>query len=470
VIGRTSAWVIVASFCAPGALVAQTQGAAQPSQPTSVSLTLEQAIQLARDSYPAVLEQRARAAAATEGIAAARTAYLPRLDALWQENRATHNNVFGLLLPQSVVPPVSGPVVPQGSDNVWGSAGGVLLSWDAIDFGLRKANVEVARAEQTAASASVAVSELDATAAAADAYLTVLAADAARGAAQANVDRLQVFLDAVRTLVTNQLRPGADQSRAEAELALARNQVIQTKQTADLARITLAGAVGRPGARVDPDPSPLPDPLATPSVAVPVASHPAAQAAGASISVVQARETALGRAALPHISFLSAASARGSGATVPGIDPANGLWPRVPNWAAGVSISFPIMDIFTIQPRRRAEAQNEVAARAAYQQTLLTLTTAQARAAAIHDASAAIARNMATVLSAAQETELRARTRYNNGLAPITEVADAQRLLAQAESDAAVARLSVWRALLAESQAAGDLTPFLRAMRVSGGL
>ena len=52
---------------------------------------------------------------------------------------------------------------------------------------------------------------------------------------------------------------------------------------------------------------------------------------------------------------------------------------------------------------------------------------------------------------------------------PITEVADAQRVLAQAESDAAVARLSVWRAVLAESQAAGDLTPFLHAIRMSGG-
>ena len=468
-IDRTSAGVFVALLCAQGALVAQTPGGAQPSQVTSVSLTLEQAVQLARDNYPAVLEQRARAAAATEGVAVAHTAYLPRVDAIWQENRATHNNVFGLLLPQSIISPLTGPVLPQTSDNVWGSAAGVLLSWDAIDFGLRKANVDVARAQQTAATASVVVSELDATAAAADAYLTVLAADAARGAAQANVDRLQVFLDAVRTLVTNQLRPGADQSRAEAELALAHNQVIQAQQTADLARITLAGTVGRPGARVDLVPSALSDPLAAAPVTAPVESHPAAQAAAASIGVVQAREIALGRAALPHISFLSAASARNSGATVPGLDATNGLWPRVPNWAAGVSVSFPIMDTFTVQPKRRVEAENELAARAAYQQTLLTVTTAQARAAAIHDAAAAIARNMATVLSAAQETELRARTRYNAGLAPITEVADAQRVLAQAESDAAVARLSVWRAVLAESQAAGDLTPFLHAIRMSGG-
>jgi outer membrane protein len=47
----------------------------------------------------------------------------------------------------------------------------------------------------------------------------------------------------------------------------------------------------------------------------------------------------------------------------------------------------------------------------------------------------------------------------------VTEVAEAQRLLAQAEADDAVARLGVWRALLAASQAAGDLMPFLERLR-----
>jgi outer membrane protein TolC len=41
------------------------------------------------------------------------------------------------------------------------------------------------------------------------------------------------------------------------------------------------------------------------------------------------------------------------------------------------------------------------------------------------------------------------------------DVADAQRLLAQAEIDDALARLSVWRALLAWQAALGDIRPFL---------
>src|SRR5207248_116659 len=156
-------------------------------------------------------------------------------DALWQVNRATHNNVFGLLLPQSVVPPISGPVFDTHSyDSVWGSAAGVQLSWEVLDFGKRRASVDAARIGTTLTGARRELTQLDVAAAASDAYLSVLAADAAVRAARANVERLQVFGNAVSTLVRNQLRPGADESRANAELAIARNQLSQAIQAADL--------------------------------------------------------------------------------------------------------------------------------------------------------------------------------------------------------------------------------------------
>jgi outer membrane protein len=448
-------------------LVTSATAAAQP-QPTSsptASLTLDQAIREAIERYPAVQEQRARARAAEEGIAVARTGYLPRVDLLWQGNRATHNNVFGLVFPQGVVPPVSGPVLSQSSDSVWGSAAGALISWDAVDFGQRKAAVDAARAQQTAASARTAVTELDRAAAAADAFLTVLAADAGVRAAQANVGRLEVFANAVQTLVTNQLRPGVDQSRAEAELALARNQLVQTQQTAEIARATLAETVGRAGTFVDVTPGRLSDLPAAIAPASGATMHPAARAAEAAIEVVRARERALARSALPHIALQSAVSARGSGAVLAGITSSHGLWPNVPNWAAGVSVAFPLMDTFSVRPRQRVEAQNEAAERARYEQTVATLSTQQVRAAALYKAASAIAGNMAAVRQAAVETEQRARARYDNGLASITEVADAQRLLAQVETDDAVARLAVWRALLAQAQASGDLTGFLGQTR-----
>ncbi len=61
-----------------------------------------------------------------------------------------------------------------------------------------------------------------------------------------------MLADSVRTLVANQLRAGADESRANAELAIARNQVSRAAQAADIARATLSEAIGAAGRTIEP--------------------------------------------------------------------------------------------------------------------------------------------------------------------------------------------------------------------------
>ena len=432
--------------------------------PAAAPLTLSDAVQLAVRNYPAIRETRARAQAAEARIDVDRTAYLPRLDLLWQENRATTNNVFGLLLPQPVVPPVSGPVLGTRSlsNSIWGSAAGALLTWEAVDFGERRARVEVARAQSVLARSQSVLAELEVAAAAADAFLTVLAADEGVRAARANVNRLEVFDTSVRTLVQHQLRPGADQSRADAELAVAKNQLSQAVQSAASARATLAEATGMAGAAVDVAPGSF---QTTPDTALQpgdVKSHPAAQAEHAAVDVVHAQEHELGRAYLPKITLQSAFAVRGTGATLPGVPSSgNGSWPNVPNWAVGASITFPAFDIFSVQARRRAVDQDAIAEAARYDRTVQGLTTQEVKARALLSSAAEIAKNTPVERQAASEGENQIRARYQSGLANVAEVADAQRLLAQAEADDAIAHLGVWRALLAVAQARGDLTLFL---------
>lgn len=462
-VGRRLWWI---GFAFVGCALSPTAAAAQ--SPGSGSLTLNDAIQRALKNYPAIKESRARAQAAEEGVGVARTAYLPRLDLIWQENRATTNNVFGLLLPQSVVPSISGPVLGTRSlgDSVWGSAAGVLLSWEAVDFGQRKATVDVARAQTSLARGQTALTELDVASAAADAFLTVLAAEESVGAARANVDRLQVFANNVRTLVQNQLRPGADQSRADAELAVANNQLSQAVQIAEVARASLADAIGSAGTSLELASGSL---AAVPRFTIEPAdlkTHPAARAGQAAVDVVRARQRTLDRAYYPQITFQSAFAGRGTGAEVPGVPSfGNGLWPQVSNWAVGASVTFPAFDMFTINARKRVERQNELAESARYERTIQVLTTQEAKARALMKAATDIARNTPIERQAATASESQARARYQNGLANVTDVAEAQRLLAQAEADDAVARLGVWRALLATAQAHGDLTSFLEKIR-----
>jgi len=433
-------------------------------EPAPQPLRIDQAVGQALDNYPAVRAAQAQARAAEAGVEVARTAYLPRADLLWQENRASRNNVFGLLLPQSVVPAISGPVLgTAGFESAWGSAGGLLFSWEPFDFGLRRAGVDLARAASRQAQAGADVTRLDVSAAAADAFLTALAAQQAVRAAQANVERMEVFARAVHTLVDNQLRPGADASRADAELAAARNQLIQAQQNAELARVGLAEAIGQAGAAITIDPGPLLTlPPVEPPPSINFATHPVALAQTAALETVRAREHVLDRSYFPHFNFQTALSGRGTGALVNGaIDNGRGFYPDTANWATGLTVTFAVSDIFGLRARRRVEANNIAAEQARYDQVVQALRAQDARARTLVESARKIAANTPIQLRAAQETMTRAKVRYEYGLTNVTEVAEAQRLLAQAEIDDALARLSVWRALLVAAKLQGDLKPFL---------
>src|SRR5215475_6737520 len=161
-------------------------------------LTLPQAVEDAEKNYPSIRVSQEAINAAAAGIKLARTAYLPRVDALAQVNRATRNNIFGLLLPQSVIPPISGPVLgTNNAGSVWGSALGGLVTWEPFDFGLRRANVGVAEAARAQSEATLNRTRFDVAVSAADAYLTLAAAQETVRAAQAGVDRAQTVAQTI---------------------------------------------------------------------------------------------------------------------------------------------------------------------------------------------------------------------------------------------------------------------------------
>jgi outer membrane protein TolC len=390
--------------------------AAAADQPSSTPapdvLTIRQAVDLAVAQHPAAQQDQARADAARANVGVAKLAYAPKVDLLWQENRGTRANVFGPLLPQAVIPPISGPVLDASSlGSVWDSAAGALLSWEFVDFGQRKASVGVARAETTLAEARRDLTRLDLGVSAADLFLTALAADQRVAAAQANVNRLRVFTQSVHALTDAELRPGADASRADAELASAQSQLIQAEQAASLARLALAQAVGlagqtprlEPGRLLEHVPPPVP-------LDAHIDQHPALVAQMAAVDIVRSREHALDRSYAPRINFQASVSARGTGAAVEGVpDHGDGLWPQVSNWATGITVTLPALDFFTVRARRQVERSTERAEQAKYDQVTQELETNDARARVVVDGARRIAENTVTLLTAAQQGDSGAR-------------------------------------------------------------
>lgn len=436
---------------------------APPRRPDA-PLDLRGAIGEASLHLPALRTARARADAAAAGMDLADTAWLPRIDLLWQEIRATRNNISGTTFPQAVIPPISGPVGKTRSwDSGWGSNAGALLTYEPIDFGLRSANASVARLGTRQAEADVRVVMLDAAAGAAEAFLTHLATLQARKTAQANLDRWEVFARAVRALADRELRPGVDASRADAEVAAARNQLLFAEQTVTTGLLTLAEAMGTTDPPAETDPGPLLDRV--PEVREPAdpSNHPLLARQTAAVGTAEARLAALDRAYVPKVSLLLSANGRGSGFDAAGnVDSDDGLFPTRPNWAAGVSFSFSPLDYYSIRARQLAEEGSARAERARADEIYLNLRMQSARLRAVIDTALKIAGNTPIQLKAAREAHSQARARYDAGLGTMTEVAEAQRLLAQAEIDDSLARLAVWRALASSARVQGDYEPFLQ--------
>lgn len=435
-----------------------------PSPAAPPTFTLAQAMQYAVDHYPTVRAALEQINVSTAGVAAAKTAYLPRLDAVWQSNLATTNNVFGQLLPQSVIPSLSGPVLPATSaQGVWSSATGALGSWEPFDFGLRGASVVGAEAAVTRARAGEALTRLDVQAAVAAAYLNLAAAEQGVRAAQADFDRRDVLTRSVQTLVDNQLRPGADASRAGAERAAAQTRVIVAQQTVALARATLRRVLGGTDVAINADTFINRVPMADVPAAV-AAMHPLAQLREASIGAARAEQDVLAHANDPRVYLQSSVFARGSGADPDGAHSSSlsGLGLERVNWAAGIQVVVPnLFDVSNLRARKAAAAASTRAETALYDEAVLTVTAQQQAAAAMVQGARAVAANTPVQLAAARQSEQQARARYDAGLATLNELADAQSLLAAADVQDQVAHIEVWRALLAEGAASGSLAPFL---------
>lgn len=456
------------ALAAAGVMMLHLCGATASAQQTAGGVrefTVQEAVGYALANYPAVRAAIEQYNAAKAGVGVARTNYLPRLDGVWQGDRGSRESVLGVLLPQSpnILTGTQGSVTPHANRPFWTSGAGFLLSWEPFDFGYRGAQVRSALSTESRSEAQIAVTQLGVAAAVADAALAVLADEQRVNASLADVNRREIFAKSVHALVDAHLRPGADASRADAELAASRTRLILSQQATDEGEATLAQLLGLAGSSVRIKTGPF---LQIPSdqpLAPTVAEHPAAVAQQRRVEEEKARISVLNHSYYPHFTTEGLISARGSGerstGTVkPGLD---GLGFDVYNWEAGLTVSLEVSSIFAIRERKKVEVANRRREEATYAQTIQTLTGQQRVALAELDGARRVAQNTPTELAASRQSETQALARFKAGLGTIVDVAEAQGLLAQAEMDDSLARLSIWRALADLDAANGDIAPFL---------
>lgn len=477
----TLATIFCLCLLSPQLVLAQDASGSDAVQPLRIRadidalrpLTMLEAIELARRNYPAIKTSTLKADAAREGITQAKTAYLPRADFMFDENYGTANNITGFLAPQNIVPNISGVVKSSNSFlGGFGFTSGALISWEPFDFGLRKAQVSVARSQTTQLQTQIAVTQLDVESRAADAFLSVLAAQQVVKAAQSKVDRFNLFLETIRVLAQKELKAKTDEYLAEAELVRAKDELIAAEQNYKIAVAALIKWTGLSVDTVEALPGALLKDAPTNyfTVADP-RMHPQALAQRATIDLIHAKKHVLDRTYAPKFYLRFPVYARGTSFNPDlSLNFREGYYPTTFNYAISALVLFPALDIFQLKAQRRAEYKNELSERSRYDEILLNLKEQDTRSRAMIEGAVRIAANAPIKIKASQEAANSVRIRYRYQLASVNDVAIDEQLLTQSEVEYATAQLQVWRALLSAAVARGDMRPFIESVsRASTG-
>lgn len=455
----------------------QLEGLSLRPESKSRTLTIVEAVDIALRNFPSVPHARFQLRASKADITLAKTAYLPNFNMVIQEMRASQNVIGGTIMPQAMTydtfPIQSGRVTNSSSmKSIWGTNQGANFNWLLYDFGLRGANVQVAQAETKLARANLKLTELDVAFAAAEMYLHTVAAEQTIKAARATVNRMQAAQLTVQTLVAKGLQPGVDAARADYDVSQAKIGLIKAERATELARVDLAERLGIAGTYITVVSDPL---IKTPTQRVPLSaihyeSHPLVLLESAGVKTWAAKVHSLDRTWYPHLWLNTAMWGRGSGATGQSPPVAGGIIPQVANYMAGLSVSFPVMDIFSIRARKQAALNNELAQSAKVDLALQILEQKNDRARVLLADARRIANETPHLVQAARENETKVLERYEAGLTNMVSVAEAERILAEAEVEDALAWIEVWRSILALGYVQGDLKPFLDLVAAAEGV
>lgn len=450
--------------CAP-AMVALALAAA-PLPP----FTLEGAVSFALEHHPAVRAQIALEHGAEADVAGARAALLPRLDASLELERSTGNVVAGSAFALPGMPLTSGPAGTRDFDSgTFGSAISLSAGLDVVALLRRMDLVDASLADRGRAKATTDVRRLAIAAGAAQAFLELAGAQEALKAARAAVARATSFATQTDTLVAQELRPGADASRARAEIAAAGTLLARAQQAVAVRRAQLGQALGLGGESLTIDAGAL--------ARLPVQSsdarqtHPLLVEARQVVVAAGSRQSAMRLEFLPRIELAGALWARGTGYDRGGTTPAplGGLVPNTPNWGTALIIAWPVLELFSVRAKEvAATASLDLAHAREDEVAQIVASEIEVTRAQLEGAKEIAARTIAAT-DAARTAEQQASARFAAGLGTALEVADAQRLLAQAELDDASGRLGVWTAMFLLSRALGDLEPFLAQTRSPQG-
>jgi outer membrane protein len=435
----------------------------------TVTLSIKEVLQKVQNNLPQLEALRQQALSTKQNIALAKNTFVPDLNAGYQINTATYNNITGMSYPGFLLP-ISGPPSLNNKINfVPGSALGALVKWNPFTFGQRNAAIETATAQFKQANAAYNEQLFQYQYRAVNTYLEVVYCEDVLKSLQANVERSKISLEQVLVLAKNGLRPGIDTTEFQAAIAQSEMDYLQTERIYQQKIIELTRLTGM-DTRIES--IVLEDTLFNPGLFIltdtvlSINQHPYYQNLEAQQKITEADLKEIQKSWAPQLDIWGNVYARGSGIDATGnVNKLNGLGLSRTNTGVGLQLSFPVLQYSKVNIKRKQYQSLLEADKAKLAQADLDMRKQVETALQQYEQDVKINNKSTELLKAASAVYEGLKLSYETGLTDFTRLANSQYDLQKAEVDNANANLQLWRSLLAIALAKGNLNLFIDQLK-----
>jgi len=427
--------------------------------------SLKELLEKAKTNYPLLKAKRLEAEAKQDQVRYTKSAVIPSLNAGYQVNYATYNNITGMATSEIFVP-ISGPPSSTNSNQgVFGSVGGLLLNWDLFTFGQRKAAIETSKATRDYQKADEQNEIFQHSIRTANTYLDLLTISELWKVYQRNLMRSESNLRIVRSLARSGLRPGVDTALFQAEVARARIELLNYDKLLQAQQLQLSELLGDAGATVIATDSSYAVRLPEYPDTTHAAPHPLMNLSSSRVKIAEQESNMIRHSLYPKLSLWGSAYGRGSGIRYDGyVRSEDGLSFSRYNYGAGLAVSIPLLQFTRTQYQIRSQDLLVQATRERLNATKLQITKQRLLADVTFFHALKIAHESPTFLDASTYAYKGLLSRFNSGLLTYTELSRAQYALVQSEAELKKAYVEAWKALLYVAAVSGDLNLFINQL------
>lgn len=430
----------------------------------TVRLSLSEAIKMAETNYPKLKAYRYELEVSKANIKLQEQAIIPHLDAAYQMNIATANNITGMFYPQFVLPMTGPPSSGNDYSPVTGSAASLLFQWQPGAFGDRRSKISLAavslqtlqaKNDQEIFAHKVNVSSQ---------YLEAVYFQQLLKISEENIHISESQLRQVKVLAKTGLRPGVDTALIQAELSRTRIEWLKIKNLFNTVLSSLRQSVASDAAIISKDTafySLIPNGLLADT-----SEHPTGKTARLSIEEDKIKRTVIGKLTAPHVSFWGATYARGSGINYNGVMKTfDGFNLNRFNYGAGIQLAVPLLNHAEVKTRLKQQDWLIKSGEEKMNQVSLELREQRKLSESTFFNAVSIVKETPVQVYSAEYAFNAMQIRYNTGLVNYAELLQTQAGLLKAKIELARSRAELWKALLYKAAVYGDLNLFINQVK-----